>query len=667
MKKLSRFIYGGDYNPNQWNRNVWKEDIEFFREASINSATINVFSWAKIQPSEKEYDFSELDEVVSMLSSEGYDIILGTSTAALPAWMFRKYPEVSRTDFEGRKHKFGQRHNACPNSLVYQKYATLLVEKLVDRYGNNPNVKIWHVNNEYGGECFCENCEKEFRVWLREKYLTIDAVNKAWNMEFWGHLIYSWEDIVLPTSLSEGITYEKTAFSGISLDYRRFNSDSMLNNFKMERDIIKNKYPTSLVTTNMMGTYKYLDYFKWSKEIDIISWDSYPAYNTPWSLVAMRHDLMRGLKKEPFMLMEQTPSQQNWQPYNSLKKPGQLRAQSYQTIAHGSNSIQYFQLRQSIGGCEKYHGAVIPHSNKKETRVFQEVSSIGEELIKVGPDIMSTINKSRIGIIYDWDNLWALGYSSGPNKDLDYLEVLHKYYTFFYNHNYAVDIISYEDDFDDYDLIIAPLLYMIKNQIDDRLEKFVSSGGCVVFSYLSGIVDESDNVILGGYPGPLKDLSGIWVEEIDALSPDEFNDIRLLEGNKGESRLLCDIIHLETATALAYYDSNFYKDIPCATLNSFGKGKVFYFGTDFDRDSFDVLMQQVMDTSNITKSTKSELEILYRYHDEYELVFIINFKEKIIQIPKEFIGKYDILSNKYIKETTCLKQFDVLIIKNQKK
>ncbi|MER2003117.1 MAG: beta-galactosidase, partial [Enterococcus casseliflavus] len=393
-KFFDRILFGGDYNPNQWPKEIWEEDIRIFKKASINSATVNVFSWAKIQPSENCYDFEELDQIIEKLSTEGFDIVLATSTAALPAWMFKKYPEVARTDYDGRHHKFGQRHNACPNSLVYQKYAERLATKLAERYGENPQVTCWHINNEYGGECYCDNCEKAFRVWLKDKYHTIEALNKAWNMEFWGHTVYEWDEIVLPNALSEGIGYDKTAFAGISIDYRRFNSDSLLKNYMMERDAIRKIDPTTPITTNLMGTFKGLDYFKWAKEMDLVSWDNYPSYNTPWSLVAMTHDLMRGLKQQPFMLMEQTPSQQNWQPYNSLKKPGQMRAQSYQTIAHGADTIQYFQLRRSIGACEKFHGAVIEHVGHEDTRVFRETAALGAELAQLS-DIIGTQTQAQ--------------------------------------------------------------------------------------------------------------------------------------------------------------------------------------------------------------------------------------------------------------------------------
>ena len=512
--KFNKMLYGGDYNPEQWPKDVWQQDMELFDKAGINSATINVFSWARIQPAEEVYDFRELDEIVDTLAKAGKQIVLATSTAALPAWMVKRYPEVARVDYEGRRHKFGQRHNACPNSPVYRHFVKELTARLAERYGSHEHVVCWHINNEYGGECYCENCEKAFRVWLRKKYGTIEALNKAWNLTFWGHNIYDWDEVVLPNALSEGIEgeeepgNEKTAFAGISIDYRRFNSDSILDNFRLERDTIRQYDRDTLVTTNLMGTYKGLDYFKWAKEMDIVSWDNYPSYDTPWSTVAMRHDLMRGLKNAPFMLMEQTPSQQNWQPYNSLKKPGQMRAQSWQTVAHGADTIQFFQLRRSVGGCEKFHGAVIGHAGSDQTRVFREVAQLGEELNRIGDSIIGSKTESKVGIMFDWDNYWALEYTSGPNKDLKYVDQITRYYEYFYSKNMSVDLIPVDADFSRYDLVAAPVLYMVKEGMAKALERYVAEGGTLVTGFMSGIVNESDNVHLGGYPGPLRALTG---------------------------------------------------------------------------------------------------------------------------------------------------------------
>ncbi len=667
-KFFDRILFGGDYNPNQWPKEILEEDIRIFKKASINSATVNVFSWAKIQPSENCYDFEELDQIIEKLSTEGFDIVLATSTAALPAWMFKKYPEVARTDYDGRHHKFGQRHNACPNSLVYQKYAERLATKLAERYGENPQVTCWHINNEYGGECYCDNCEKAFRVWLKDKYHTIEALNKAWNMEFWGHTVYEWDEIVLPNALSEGIGYDKTAFAGISIDYRRFNSDSLLKNYMMERDAIRKIDPTTPITTNLMGTFKGLDYFKWAKEMDLVSWDNYPSYNTSWSLVAMTHDLMRGLKQQPFMLMEQTPSQQNWQPYNSLKKPGQMRAQSYQTIAHGADTIQYFQLRRSIGACEKFHGAVIEHVGHEDTRVFRETAALGAELAQLS-DIIGTQTQAQVAVIFDWDNYWALEYTSGPTVDLKYVEQIHRYYRYFYEQNIAVDLVPVDADLSKYKLVAAPVLYMIKEGMQERLTDFVMQGGALLTTYMSGIVDQSDNVHLGGYPGPLRELAGIWVEEIDALAPEQSNGVSLVnEELSGTSNLVSDLIHLENAEALAHYTSNFYAGMPAVTKNTFGDGTVYYFGGQLEDQLQDQLFKTIVEESDITPVIEeaTKLEIACRENAEAKFFVIINFHEEAQPLPEMFVGKTDLLTGEVLSSEMMLTQYTTYIVKEER-
>ncbi len=659
---FNRILYGGDYNPNQWPREIWEEDMRLFKKAGINSATVNVFSWAKIQPDEETYDFSELDDIVEMLSRENYDIVLATSTGAMPAWLVKRYPEVSRVDYEGRRHKFGQRHNACPNSPVFQKYARRLAQKLARRYGNNPHVTCWHISNEYGGECYCENCEKAFRVWLRKKYGTLKALNRAWNTEFWGHTFYDWDEIVAPNALGDGIGREKTAFAGLSIDYRRFMSDSMLENYKMERDAIRSVDAKTTITTNLMGTYKGLDYFKWAKEMDIVSWDNYPAYNTPWSLTAMCHDLMRGLKDQPFMLMEQTPSQQNWQPYNSLKRPGQMRAQSWQTVAHGADTIQFFQLRRSVGACEKFHGAVISHSGSGETRVFKEVSQLGAELAALGNKTLGAENPAEVGILFDWDNYWALEYTSGPNVELRYVDQIHQYYRYFYEHHIPVDMIPVDADFSRYKAVVAPVLYMVKQGMAEALESYVQSGGTLITGFMSGIVDQSDNVHLGGYPGPLRRMCGVWAEEIDALAPEQHNTLKFADGSECGCSLLCDILHLEGAEALACYGSDFYADPPAVTRNRFGSGTVYYVGTQPDAQGLERILNSLTADAGIAPiiEENTRLEITRRAADGRSYWFIINLTGEPQPVPESFAGESDLLSGS--KAGGEMKPFDVLLI-----
>lgn len=662
---FTRILYGGDYNPNQWPREVWNEDMRLFKKAGINSATVNVFSWAKLQPNEETYDFSELDDIIDMLGKENLDIVLATSTAAMPAWLAKKYPEVTRVDFEGRRHKFGQRHNHCPNSPVWRRYARQLASELAKRYGKNPHVTCWHINNEYNTGCYCENCEKAFRVWLRKKYGSLEALNAAWNTEFWGHTFYDWDEIVAPNSLADGMGFgwtRKTAFAGISLDYDRFLSDSLLENYKMERDAIREHDPDTPITTNLMGTYKGLDYFKWAKEMDIVSWDNYPAYNTPWSETAMRHDLMRGLKNQPFMLMEQTPSQQNWQAYNSLKRPGQMRAQSYQTIAHGADTIQFFQLRRSKGACEKFHGAVISHSGSEETRVFQECSQLGAELAALGSQLLGADNPAQVGILFDWDNYWALEYTSGPSVDLKYCNQIHQYYRYFYDRHIPVDMVPMDGDFSRYKAIVAPVLYMVKEGVAEALTAFVEAGGTLITGFMSGIVDQSDNVHLGGYPGPLRKLCGVWAEEIDALAPEQSNTLKFMDGSQSKCGLLCDILHLEGAQALAVYGEDFYAGAPAVTKNAYGKGTVYYVGTQPEAQGLDKILDSLTGQGEIHPliPDRTQLEVTRRVKDGTEFWFILNLTGKPQPLPESFAGETDMLTG---EKAGDLKPFDAILVK----
>lgn len=668
--KFKRILYGGDYNPNQWPREVWEEDMRIFRDARINSATVNVFSWAKLQPAPEEYYFDELDDVVDMLGREGYDIVMATSTAALPAWLFKNYPEVGRTDYQGRQHRFGQRHNACPNSPVYQKYASALVDQLARRYAGNEHVTCWHINNEYGGVCYCENCAKAFRVWLKKKYKTIEELNKAWNLEFWGHTVYEWDEIVPPNLLGDGMEDgENTAFAGLSVDYCRFNSDSLLNNYKMERDIIRRYNPDTVITTNLMGTYKGLDYFKWAKEMDVVSWDSYPSYDTLWSETAMRNDLMRGLKNQPFMLMEQTPSQQNWQPYNSLKRPGQMRAQSYQTIAHGGDTIQFFQLRRSAGGCEKFHGAVIAHAGTENTRVFREVKQLGEELERLSRFTPGSVNEAEVGMIFDWDNYWALEYTSGPSEDLSYVDQIHRYYRYFYDHNIGVDMIPWDGDFGKYKMIVAPVLYMVKEGMKEALERYVANGGVLVITYMSGIVGQSDNVYLGGYPGPLKDLAGVWVEEIDALAPEQFNEAVFEDGTRSRCQIVCDLMHLENARGVASYGMDFYAGMPAVTKNLYGKGAVWYIGACMDASGIEKTLQMAGSEAGVAPviCDGEGLEVTCRKAADTTYYFVLNFRDQVREIPESLVGCTDVLTGEKVKAGEQMKKFDVRIVRADEK
>lgn len=637
--KQDKIAFGGDYNPEQWPEETWEEDMRLLKLAHIDTLTLNVFSWAALQPSEETYCFDKLDKIMELARANNMKVCLATGTGAHPAWMARKYPEILRTSEQGIRRKFGGRHNSCPNSSVYRKFSVKLAEKLAERYQKYDNVIAWHISNEYGGECYCENCEKAFRQWLKKRYGTLEELNRAWTTSFWGHTFYDWEEIVLPDLRSEHMESDRTMAQSISLDYRRFNSDSILDCFRLEYEAVKKYTPDIPVTTNLMGAYKPLDYRKWGKYLDFISWDNYPSNEDSVSQIAFHHDLMRGTGGgKPFVLMEQTPSQQNWQPFNALKRPGVMRLWSYQAVAHGSDAVLFFQMKRSIGSCEKYHGAVISHAGHEHTRVFREVAELGRELEQIGSEIIGSGVSAQTALMFDWENWWAVEYSAGPSVNLKYKEQVLHYYTALHRQNIPVDIIGEEDDLSGYKLVIAPLLYMTKPGVDERIREFVKAGGTFVTTCFSGYVDENDRVITGGYPGRLRDILGVWVEESDAL-PEHKSNRFICENQEYPAEILCDIIHPEGAETLAEYQEDFYAGTPVLTENSFGKGKAYYVGTcsgdEFYRDFTRRLCreQQIVPAGEVME----EVEAVRRRGEQAEYLFLLNHGdgEQEISIPEQ--------------------------------
>lgn len=667
-KKVNKILYGGDYNPEQWSEEIWQEDMRLFHLAHIDIVTLNVFSWAALQPDENTYCFDKLDKIMELAKQNELKVCLATSTAVHPAWMARKHPDVLRTEHNGMRRKFGGRHNSCPNSPTYRKYSTLLAEKLAERYQNYDNIVAWHISNEYGGACYCENCEKAFRKWLQEKYGTIDELNRAWNTSFWGHTLYDFEDVVAPNLLSEEFQWEglRTNFQGISLDYSRFNSDSILECYRLEYEAVKKYTPEIPVTTNLMGTYKPLDYYKWGKYMDFISWDNYPDYNDSPALTSMKHDLMRGLKQgKPFALMEQTPSVSNWHAYCKLKRPGVMRLWSYQAVAHGADTVMFFQMRRSIGACEKYHGAVIDHVGTEHTRVFREITALGEELDHIGEELLGSRTNAKAAIIFDWDNWWAAEYSAGPSKAIDYCKEVLQYYKALNEQNISVNFAGVEDDLSSYKLVIAPMLYMCKDGFDEKLRQYVKAGGHLLTTCFSGYVEDHDLVITGGYPGRLRDILGIWVEEMDGLPPEESNSF-IWQGKTYPAGELCDLLHLEGAEELSAYESDFYAGMPVLTYHRFGKGGAYYVATHSNQEFYRDFLGEVCKELGIHSviNAPEGIEATVRENDRGRFLFLLNHRQDSVKIFLPLAGK-DLLTGTSYKsgDEVVLGKAGVMILK----
>jgi beta-galactosidase len=665
-----KIYHGGDYNPEQWPENVWDDDVRLMREANVNIATLPVFGWVSLQPDEETYTFDWLDRIVDKLGEGGISICLATATGSVPAWLDQKYPDVLRVDIEGRKVRHGGRHTFCPNSLNFRRLAGILVTKLAHRYAAKSNLAVWHVSNEYGNICYCDQCADAFREWLKLRYGTLDEVNKRWYSQFWGHRYTDWSQIETPVLIGE------RSMQPLLIDYDRFQSESLLECFKMERDIIRGFSPTVPITTNLMGSFKPLNYQEWAKELDIVSWDSYPPRGAKPSDIAFQHSLMRGLKEgAPWMLMEQTPSQQNWQAYNALKRPGVMRLWSYQALAHGADSVMYFQWRRSRGCCEKYHGAVVEHAARTDARVFQEVRELGRELEALGTKTIGSLVQNRAAILFDWENWWAVEYSSGPSVDLKYVPQALSYFEALHKNGIVADVISPSAKLSEYSMVVAPVLYMLKPGVVAHLTEYVRGGGSLIVTYFSGIVDETDHVFEGGYPGPLRDLLGIWVEEVDVLSPQEHNAVRfandssVLPGTEVPCGLLCERIHPELgASVIATYVNDFYAGEPAITAHGFGDGVAYYIGTQLAEEALASMLTQMATLVGIRPLSKQQpgmsVEVTERQREDgTTLTFVLNHGENSVSVELTRPGKRkDLITGQTFDGVVELPKYGVAIL-----
>ena len=520
----NKLLHGGDYNPEQWLAypEILEKDIEYFKKAHINEVSMGIFSWSMLEPEEGKYCFEWMEEIIEKLYKNGISVILATPSGARPKWLSDKYPEVLRVDETRHRNLYGLRHNHCYTSPVYREKTRRMNMELAKKFGNHPAVIAWHISNEYGGECHCELCQEEFRNWLKDRYITIDNLNRAWATTFWSHIYQDFSQIESPSSRGESTLH------GLNLDWKRFVTDRTVDFTKHEIQAIRDAGSYKPTTVNLMYDYQGLNYHKFADAVDIISWDNYPQWHKKEEYLTamdngMQHDIMRSIQKKPFLLMESCPAATNWQPVSKLKKPGMLNAASLQAIAHGSDSVLYFQLRQSQGSSEKFHGAVIDHYGGDDTRVFKEVTKVGEDLERLA-EITGTETKAKAAVVFDWESRWAMEDAQGPrNKGLFYKESVEKSYYAFRKLGLDVDVIDMEQDFKEYQILAAPMLYMFKKGFSERVSEFVADGGQFILTYWSGIVDETDLCYLGGTPHGLMDVLGLRSTEIDALYDGEEN------------------------------------------------------------------------------------------------------------------------------------------------
>ncbi|WP_150267836.1 beta-galactosidase [Paenibacillus tepidiphilus] len=638
--KAPVMLHGADYNPEQWLRypEILREDIKLMKEAGCNVMSVGIFSWVSLEPEEGVFTFEWMDRLLDSFAENGIYAFLATPSGARPAWMSAKYPEVLRVERNRVRNLHGVRHNHCYTSPVYREKTALLNAKLAERYAHHPAVIGWHISNEFGGECHCDLCQNAFRDWLKVKYEgSLDQLNHAWWTTFWSHTYTSWEQIESPAPHGE------TQVHGMNLDWRRFVSDRTIDFCRHEIEAVRSYNPELPVTTNMHNI-DGIDYRNLAEILDVVSWDAYPDWhytedNDDSRLAAwtgMQHDLFRSLKRKPFLLMESTPSLTNWQSVSKLKRPGMHKLSSLQAVAHGSDSVQYFQWRKSRGSSEKFHGAVVDHSGHADTRVFRDVAEVGRTLAGL-TEVVGTTAPAKTAILFDWDNRWAVKDAQGiRNSGLKYEETVLQHYRALWELGIPVDIIGSQEELSGYKLVIAPMLYLISEAGGARIEKYVEEGGNFLATYWSGVVNETDLCHLGGFPGPLRKTLGIWAEETEGLPSRDLNGLVMESGNAlklagdYDAHEIAELIHLEGAEALGHYRSDFYAGRPALTLNKLGAGKAYHLATRVKDPAFYVeLYAAITSEAGISRVLDSALPagvtVQRRTDGEHDYVFVQNF------------------------------------------
>lgn len=664
-------LHGADYNYEQWLEypDILDRDFELMKLAHCNVMSIGIFSWAMLEPVEGEYTFDWLDRLMDRLGENEIGAILATPSAARPSWLSQKYPEVRLIDSHGRRQPHQLRHNHCPTSPVYRQKVRQINTLLAERYATHPALMMWHISNEYGNyNCRCQRCLHAFREWLQARYGSLEALNKAWWTTFWSHRYSDWSQIE-PVDPSN---------HGLMLDWTRFISDQVLDFYQEEIRPMRELTPDIPITTNFMRPNVGLDYWAFAPRLDVISWDSYPRWHSDQddiqvaALTAYYHDLHRSFKQRPFLLMESTPSVTNWQGISRPKRPGMHQLSSLQAVAHGANSVQYFQWRQGRGGSEKFHGAVVSHAGHEQTRVFQEVTAVGEILSQLD-GVTGAINQAETALIYDFQNEWALNLAELPNSDdKNYQARCLAHYRPFWQQSITVDIInSTIADLSAFKLIIAPMLYLVPKGVAEKLTAYVEAGGTLVTTYLTGVVNESDLVFLGGAPGPLTELLGIWVEETDAFFAQQKQTVQLVGGfalpqPRYQVQQYADLIHLKGADVLATYEHDFYAGTPALTCHQFGQGKCYYLAARYENafllDFYRWLAKELGLATAVAHPLPYGVSAQVRASEKERFIFLMNFNARPQQIQLAASGYDDVLSGQAVVDEITLPAYGLRIL-----
>jgi beta-galactosidase len=668
-RRLPGMVYGGDYNPEQWPREVWQEDMRLMREAGVSLVSLGIFSWSWLETADGEYDFSWLDDIMALLADNGIAVNLATPSAAPPPWLAEKFPDSLPVDNRGVRVGVGGRGHFCPSSDAYRERSRRMAGLLAERYHEHPALAMWHIGNEYHGTCYCDQCDARFRLWLQSRYVTLDELNRRWGTAVWSQRYGDWTEVHVPR-LSRGWMNPAR-----QLDFARFTSDVLLELFTAERDLIRAATPSIPVTTNFFAFHRGVDARRWAGEVDVVAFDMYPDPAKPDSMVdaAFQFDLMRSLRGgRPWMLMEQaTGAVSQWQT-NTTKRPGRMRLGSLQAVAHGSDSVMFFQWRAARRGQEKFHSAMVPHGGTA-TRTWEEVRSLGHELPQLA-DVAAAQTTPDVGIVWDWPNWWAVEGVAHPVNTFDYRDTVMRHYRPLWNQHIAADVIDLDANLSRYKLVVVPNQYMMTAAQSAALVRYVDAGGHVLVSYFSGIVDEDDAVVGNAYPGALRSVVGGHVRDFSPLPAEDTVGISATAGSllavdmpTGAGTQWQDDMVAENAEVIAVYTDGYLAGRPAILDHELGSGRAVYVGTRLDDAALDALLTAVVRRAGVTPTADAPrgVEIVERSTSEATYLFILNHlrQDAELTLPRSGI---DLLTGRHFTQgqTITLPETEAIVLRS---
>jgi beta-galactosidase len=617
-------VLGAAWYPEQWPEARWEADLQLMEDAHLQVVRVAEFSWSTMEPAEGKFELDWLGRAIALAAKHHIMVVLGTPTATPPAWLTSKYPDTLRTEENGQLATHGNRAQESVTSARYRMFCKRIVEQMVTRFGHDPNVVGWQIDNEYSYALmsYDADAKKQFQDWLKNKYGTLASLNQHWTTAYWSETYDNWNEIPIP---SPGHN------PGLLLDWKRFVTYAWVSYQQDQVDVIRaHADARQFITGNLMGWWDGLDQYKLMAPLTFASWDDYvgsghvdPAHN------GMTHDLMRGLKRENFWVMETQPGNVNWSPLNNALNKGEVRAMTWQAIAHGADDVNFWQWRSALNGQEEIHGTLVGPDGTA-LPLLEEVSQTGREFAQVQEAFRGTRPVSQVALLHSYESRWAIDWQKHTAK-YDQIAVVKSYYAALRKLAQSVDIVSPEGPLEQYQLVVAPDLNLIPDKLSQHLAEYVQNGGHLVLGPRSGMKDEFNALLPQRQPGALTSTLGGRVEQYYALEKDV-----PVRGKWGEGTATLWAEQLKASAAdvevlMRYGSSNGWLDgQPAVITRKVGKGRITYIGAILDDKVLAEAAEWMTRTSGVHAvfgPVPESVEVSRRVAEGKQVFLLINFSQ----------------------------------------